>query len=57
MGDILGLTARRVTQLVAEGVIPRTGGANIPSLASIAGYLKWFKAAKRAPHRPMPEDG
>ena len=47
VGDILGLTARRVTQLVAEGVIPRTGRGKYPIAKAIAGYLKWLQDAKQ----------
>ena len=47
VGQILGLTSRRVTQLVADGVIKRSTRGKYSVAAAVAGYIKWLQAAQQ----------
>lgn len=47
LGDMLGLTAWRVQQLVAEGVMTRSGKGKFPLLANIKAYVTWLKDDQR----------
>ena len=46
VGQILGLTGRRVRQLTEDGVIAKNGRGKYPVLASIKAYIGWLKAAQ-----------
>ena len=53
VGEILGLTGRRVRQLTEEGVMAKNGRGKYPVLASIKAYIKWLQAAQQ---RNAPSD-
>lgn len=47
LGKALGLSRKRVEQLAAENVVPRSGKGRFPLLAGVAGYVSWLRAEDR----------
>ncbi len=47
----LGLSRKRIEQLAAEDVIPRTAKGKFPLLAGVKGYVGWLKDEQRQANR------
>ncbi|ACI92706.1 hypothetical protein OCAR_5575 [Afipia carboxidovorans OM5] len=47
LGSMLGLSAMRVQQLVADGVMSREAKGKFPLVANVAAYVAWLKDDQR----------
>jgi phage terminase Nu1 subunit (DNA packaging protein) len=45
LGRLLSLTARRLSMLAAEGIIPRAKRGTYPLIAAVQGYIRFLKEA------------
>lgn len=47
LGQVIGVSRKRVEQLAGERVIPRLAKGRFPLLAGVAGYIVWLKSDQR----------